>query len=350
MAGGIGSRFWPISRKSLPKQFIDILGTGKSLIQQTFERFSRIVPTENIYIVTNEDYLSLVKEQIPQIAKENILAEPMARNTAPCVAFATWTIAQKDPNAVCVVAPSDHLILDESVFNKIIEDSFAFAQQYDALLTLGIRPTRPDTGYGYIQFDTIPAGQGFHKVKLFTEKPTLEIAKTFVESGEFLWNSGIFIWQVQSIIKQFEIHLEEIFSLFQDIDFSSAESVSAEIKEAYSQCTSISVDYGIMEKAANVYVYPASFGWNDLGTWKSLWDVSEKNDKHTVAIGKQIHTPDSENCLVYSNTGKLMILKGVKNLIVVDCDDAIVIIEKDREQELRQVVIDLRDEYKGKYT
>lgn len=349
MAGGIGSRFWPVSRRVLPKQFIDVLGTGESLITQTYKRFEQIVPRENIYIVTNQEYAGLVKEHIPQISDANILKEPQARNTAPCIAYASMAIAAKDPDAVCIVAPSDHLITNEAEFARIINESFSFASRFDCLITLGIKPTRPDTGYGYIQYNTIPSGDGFHQVKTFTEKPTLEIAQSFLESGEFLWNAGIFAWNVKAITRRIEQYLPEIHQLFQEIDFRSTDYSDA-LERAYGQCPSISIDYGVMEKDENVYVYPATFGWNDLGTWKSLWDVSQKNEHETVVIGKNIHPYNSRDSLIFSNTGRIVIAHGLNNVVIVDSQDVVLVMNKEGEQELRQVVIDMREHYKGNLT
>lgn len=349
MAGGIGSRFWPVSKKSLPKQFIDILGTGESLITQTYRRFERFVPRENIFIVTNHEYADLVKQHVPGIDDSRVLLEPQARNTAPCIAYASFVISQLDPDAVCVVAPSDHLITNDAEFTRIIEESFSFASRYNCLITLGIRPTRPDTGYGYIQYNTIPSGEGFHEVKTFTEKPTLEIAQTFVESGEFLWNAGIFAWNVKSILSRIENYIPEIYNLFSEVDFSRANHF-AELEQVYGQCPSISIDYGVMEKDEDVYVYPATFGWNDLGTWKSLWDVSRHDEHNTSAIGKGIHTYDTTNSLIFSNTGRVVISHGVDNLVIIDSNDVVLVMNKDREQELRNIVNDMRDKYKGNLT
>lgn len=349
MAGGIGSRFWPVSRKSLPKQFIDILGTGESLITQTYKRFEHIVPRENIFVVTNHEYAGLVKEHIPRIDESRILLEPQARNTAPCIAYASFVIHSIDPDAVCVVAPSDHLITNEQEFSRIINESFSFAAGYDCLITLGIKPTRPDTGYGYIQYNTIPSGEGFHEVKTFTEKPTLEIAQSFLESGEFLWNAGIFAWNVKSILSRIENYIPEIYHLFGEVDFSKTDYFD-ELEQVYGQCPSISIDYGVMEKDENVYVYPATFGWNDLGTWKSLWDVSRRDEHGTAAIGKGIHTYDTTESLVFSNTGRVVITHGVNNLVVIDSQDVVMVMNKEREQELRNIVNDMRDKYKGNLT
>lgn len=348
MAGGIGSRFWPVSKRSLPKQFIDILGVGKTLIQQTYERFLPLVPKENIFIVTNEEYVTLVKEQLPQLNSTQILAEPQARNTAPCIAYASFVIQNLNPNAVCAVAPSDHMITNENEFLSIIEKSFEFVAQFDSLITLGIQPTRPDTGYGYIQYQPIPSGQGFHEVKAFTEKPTLEIAQSFIDSGEFLWNAGIFIWNINAIVHRFEKHLPEIYQIFQEINFTINQPYNA-IEKAYGLCPNISIDYGILEKDENVYVYPSNFGWNDLGTWKSLWDVHEKDQFNSVSIGKNILNYNTHNSIVFSTDNKLIITHSIDNLVIVNSENALLILNKDQEQELRNVVNDVKNKFKDKY-
>jgi mannose-1-phosphate guanylyltransferase len=351
MAGGIGSRFWPLSKRALPKQFIDFLGTGKSLIRHTYERFAKQFDPAHIYVVTNQDYASLVLDHLPEIGNEQLLIEPSAKNTAPCVALASYHIASLNPDAVLVVAPSDHLILDEAAFHERIEEAVTFASGNQILCTMGIEPTRPDTGYGYIQYNTIPAEGNFHEVRLFTEKPTLEIAKTFVESGEFLWNSGIFIWRADSIIREFAEHLPDIAEHFDPLREAGSGFPEPAIVEAiYGLTRSISIDYGILEKSANVYVLPASFGWSDLGTWKSLHEISEKNEHQTAVIGKRVMTYDSSGSLVFSHTNRLVVMRGVSNLVVVDTGDVLLIMERDSEQELRQVVTDVQGLYKDRYS
>src|SRR6201996_3019119 len=274
MAGGIGSRFWPISRTSYPKQFLDILGTGKTLIQNTYDRFLKVCPKENIYVVTNESYTSLVNQQLPDMADNQVLTEPVMRNTAPCIAYGCFKIETLNPDAQIVVAPSDHLILDEAAFIAAIEKSLQVASSKDCLVTLGIKPSRPDTGYGYIQFTDITIGEDFHKVKTFTEKPTLEIAKTFLQSGDFLWNAGIFVWSAKAILHAFARFLPEMNEIFADArSVYNTENEKKHIHNAYQQCINISIDYGIMEKADNVYVLPSEFGWSDLGTWASIYDL-----------------------------------------------------------------------------
>lgn len=348
MAGGIGTRFWPVSKKSFPKQFMDILGTGQSLITQTYKRFAHFIPEENIYIVANSDYRELIKEHIPSITDEQILAEPLGKNTAPCIAFASYYLKQKNPNAVCMVAPSDHLITDEPTFAQISLKALNFAANSNGLVTLGIKPSRPDTGYGYIQFVKEPLQDGIHPVKTFTEKPTEEIAKSFIESKEFLWNAGIFAWNVKAICDRFEDKLPDIHQLFGEIDYSSTESNEL-IEKAYSQCPSVSIDYGIMEKDKEVYVLPAHFGWSDLGTWKSLWDVSQKDENQNALIGKNTLSQDSQDNLVFAHGEKLTVISGVQNLVVVDSNDVLLVLNKDKEQELRSIVNEVKQKYKGKY-
>jgi mannose-1-phosphate guanylyltransferase len=349
MAGGIGSRFWPVSRKSLPKQFIDILGTGESLITQTYNRFTDIVPEENILVVTNEEYVDLLKQHIPGIRDTQILAEPQARNTAPCIAFASYYIKSLNPDAICVVAPSDHLITNEKEFKRIINESFEFAAKYESLVTLGIKPSRPDTGYGYIQFNVIPTTGNFHEVKTFTEKPTMELAQSFIDSGEFLWNAGIFVWNIKTITSRMEEHLPEISQLFNEINYQG-DDVAAQIEKAYSFCPSISIDYGVLEKDQTVYVIPATFGWNDLGTWKSLWDVLERDDQQNAVVGQNIHLNDTEDSMIFSASDRIIITNGVKNLVIVDSGEVLLVMSKDHEQELRKIVNHMRDEYDGKLT
>jgi len=347
MAGGIGSRFWPISRSSHPKQFIDILGTGKTLIQHTYERFVKIVPKENIFIITNDIYTSLVKEQLPELADDQILAEPIMRNTAPCIAYGCHKINKINPNACVVIAPSDHLILDPEAFVKAINQSLTTASGHDCLITLGIKPSRPDTGYGYIQFNSETINADFHKVKTFTEKPNLELAKTFVQSGEFLWNAGIFVWSVKSILKAFSNYLPEINDVFKEGEsaFNTANERDF-IQRAYYQCTNISIDYGIMEKANNVYVLPTEFGWSDLGTWASVYELAEKDYVgNAVMPAEKVIMYDSSNCMVNVPKGKLVILQGLHDFIVVENNNTLLICPRDEEQSIKQVVADVKQRF-----
>lgn len=352
MAGGIGSRFWPLSRTGHPKQFIDILGTGKTLIQQTYQRLLKICPKENIFIVTNENYRNLVNKQIPDLSNEQILGEPVAKNTAPCIAYACHKIAKINPKANIIVAPSDHLILEENEFIHAIELSFKIAENnHDSLITLGIRPTRPDTGYGYIQYLEKKENNGFYQVKTFTEKPNAELAKTFIRSGDFLWNAGIFIWSVSSILQAFEIHLPEMNEIFKKGKaFYNTSKEEDFIKSAYSQCTNISIDYGIMEKAKNVWVMPANFGWSDLGTWGSLYTILDKDYVGNAIVGAEnAMMYDSSNCMVNIPKNKLVIMQGLHDYIVVESDNILLICERSQEQQIKQFVADVKQTKGDKY-
>lgn len=347
MAGGIGSRFWPISRTAHPKQFIDILGTGKTLIQQTYDRFIKIVPQENIFILTNETYIQLVKEQLPDLDSSQILAEPIMRNTAPCIAYGSHKILKLNPDASIVVAPSDHLILDSEEFTRCIKKSLETSSKHDCLISLGIKPSRPDIGYGYIQYNTKKIEDDFFKVKTFTEKPNIELAKTFVQSGDFLWNAGIFVWSVRSILQAFEKYLPEMNDIFKEGEtvYNTGEETEF-IHSAFSQCTNLSIDYGIMEKADNVYVLPSEFGWSDLGTWASVYDLSEKDYVGNAVIPSEtVIMYDSSNCMVNVPKGKLVVLQGLHNFIVVEDNNILLICPRDQEQEIKQIVGDVKQRF-----
>ncbi|CAN5455097.1 mannose-1-phosphate guanylyltransferase [soil metagenome] len=351
MAGGIGSRFWPISRTSYPKQFIDILGTGKTLIQNTYDRFLKVCPPENIYVVTNEIYAGLVKTQLPAMTDQQILTEPVMRNTAPCIAYGSFKIESLNPDAVIVVAPSDHLILDEAAFVSTIEKSLQVASENNCLITLGIKPSRPDTGYGYIQYTERSLNNDFFKVKTFTEKPTLEIAKTFLQSGDFLWNAGIFVWSAKAIVNAFSQYLPEMHEIFADArPVYNSDNEKTHVHQAYQQCTNISIDYGIMEKADNVYVLPSEFGWSDLGTWASIYDLAEKDYVGNAVIpSEKVIMYDSSNCMVNMPADKLVILKGLHNFIVVESNNTLLICPRDEEQNVKQVVADVKQKFGTKY-
>ena len=291
MAGGIGSRFWPLSKSSMPKQFLDILGTGRTFIQQTYDRFKNICPDENFYVVTNVEYKEFVLRQIPELNESQVLLEPLRRSTAPCIAYACYKIQSLNPNATIIVAPSDHHILQEVAFQEVIRKGLEFVKSRDALLTLGIKPNRPEINYGYIQIESFLDTDSFenlHKVKTFTEKPDLQLARIFIESGEFFWNSGIFIWSLKSILKAFESHLSDMSELFKKGNrlYGTADEVPF-LNKTYSECQNISIDYGIMEKASNVYVLCSDFGWSDLGTWGSLYENVNKDEKRNVVSGKK---------------------------------------------------------------
>ncbi|HEX7904525.1 MAG TPA: mannose-1-phosphate guanylyltransferase [Chitinophagaceae bacterium] len=343
MAGGIGSRFWPMSRSNYPKQFLDILHVGKTLIQQTFERYAKLVPVENIYIVTSQEYVDIVKKQIPGINEENILAEPSKKNTAPCIAYIAFKLMKKDPQAVMIAAPSDNLILEPDEFIHTATKALNFVDHINAIVTIGVKPTYPNTGYGYIQHDTVAAAPDIYKVKTFTEKPNKELAETFIASGDFLWNAGIFTWKVKNIITAFEKYLLEMYEVFaaEKDKFNTPEEAAA-IEQIYPQCTNISIDFGIMEKADNVYVIPASFSWSDLGTWNSAWENMEKDYFGNAVAGKHVMVVDADNCMVHVPDNKLVLLQGLHDCIIVDTKDVLMICKKDQEQEIREYVAEVK--------
>ena len=343
MAGGIGSRFWPQSRTAYPKQFLDILNTGKSLIRWTYERYTSFIPNENIYIVTSEEYVSIVKEQLPELPIENIIAEPSRKNTAPCIAYISYKLLLKDPEASLIVAPSDHMILDAENFKKITAQALDFVQNIKSLVTLGIKPTHPNTGYGYIQHEPMQVADGIYKVKTFTEKPNLELAKTFIASGDFLWNAGIFVWQVKNVMKAFELYQSEMFELFEaEKDcFNTPEEKDA-IKRIYPFCTNVSIDFAIMEKAENVYVIPSSFGWSDLGTWNSAYDNLEKDYLGNAVASENVIVIDATKCMVSAPKDKLVVLQGMDDFILVDTEDVLLICKKDKEQAIKEYVAEVK--------
>ena len=353
MAGGIGSRFWPLSKAARPKQFLDILGTGETFIQQTFRRLNKICPAENFLVVTNTDYKQTVLDQLPQLKEEQVLCEPLRRNTAPCIAYATYKIKSKVSDANIIVAPSDHIILKEDEFIRIVDQGLRFVESNNALLTLGIKPSRPETGYGYIQtadsvaYDDI---DNLHFVKTFTEKPDLKMAKVFVDSGEFFWNSGIFIWSLSSIEAAFENHLPEVNELFaKGIKRYNTSDEPAFLNKTYSECPNISIDYGIMEKAKNVYVLCADFGWSDLGTWGSLWENSDRDSDGNASKAGSLFLYESKDNVIQLPKDKLAVIQGLEGFIVVESDNVLLICKKENEQQIRHYVNDVRrdkgDEY-----
>lgn len=349
MCGGIGSRFWPYSRTNLPKQFIDFLGTGRSLLQMSYDRIKDLVPAGNIVIVANERYAELIKEQLPFLEKSHMLLEPARRNTAPCIAWAVSHIKAINPDASIMVAPSDHLILREDIFRERIEAGFEFVEKNNALLTLGIKPSRPETGYGYIQIGQ-SAEPGFSKVKTFTEKPNLELAKVFVETGEFFWNSGIFLWSAKAISEALHEYAPEISSILdkgnstfgtpQEMDFINME---------FPNCPNISIDFAVMEKAQNVYVECVDFGWSDLGTWGSLYENSPKNKDGNVTQNCKAMLYDSRDNIVAVKGDKLVVAVGLKDYIIADADDVLMICPKEEEQKIKLIVNDLKQLYGEKY-
>jgi len=373
MAGGVGSRFWPFSREEKPKQFLDFFGTGRSLLQMTIDRFRPIVPVENMFIVTNIAYKHLILEQVPDIKESQILCEPARRNTAPCIAYATahiralclrragltaanqdWTRPEMKANIV--VAASDHLILEEEKFRQAILKAFDFVSENNAICTLGMQPTRPETGYGYIQYinersqselndgmsAAKPLNDGIYPVKTFTEKPNLEMAKVFLESGDFLWNSGIFIWNLQTISEAFRYLLPEVADRFREGELlMGTDKEENFIEEMFPKCPNISIDYGIMEKADNVYVMPSSFGWSDLGTWGSLYELSEKDEDGNVSLHSEAHFHEAKGNIVVLEPGKKAIVQGVEDMIIVEEKGALLVCKKAEEQRIKQFVSEL---------
>jgi mannose-1-phosphate guanylyltransferase len=338
MAGGSGTRFWPLSKASRPKQFLDVADTGKTFIRHTYERFSKIVPQENILVVTSEKYRDLVREQIPELDTGNLLLEPYMRNTAPCIAYATYTLLQRNPQAKVVVTPSDHFITDEDLFVNTIRQNFEYIDSNDVLMTLGVIPTRPDTNYGYIQ--AVGGKDAYKKaepmpVKTFTEKPDKELAQVFISTGEFFWNSGIFIWKAETIRREMEKHLPEVAGLFSGWENAIGSAAEGEfISRIYSDCTNISIDYGVMEKTDNVWICPVSFGWSDIGTWESLYNfVPYKDDNGNVITAEKTLTENTRDVLIISpEKKKLIAVKGLENFIIVDTDEVLLICPKDDRQ------------------
>lgn len=370
MAGGVGSRFWPFSRSEKPKQFLDFFGTGRSLLQMTVDRFRPLVPIENMLIVTNVAYKKIILEQVPDLNEKQILCEPARRNTAPCIAYAVshiraialrkagltaqnqdWSRPEMKVNMV--VAASDHLILDEVTFRNTISKAFDFVAHNKAILTLGMCPTRPETGYGYIQYNKEPdaiSTSDIFPVKTFTEKPNLEMAKVFVNSGEFLWNSGIFVWNLQTISEAFRYLLPEVADRFREGELlMGTEKEEAFIEDIFPKCPNISIDYGIMEKAQNVYVMPSSFGWSDLGTWGSLYELSDKDEKNNVSLHSEALFYESEGNVVTLEPGKLAVIQGMQDMIVAEQNGILLICKKEEEQRIKHFVADAQEKFGGKY-
>jgi mannose-1-phosphate guanylyltransferase len=352
MAGGVGSRFWPMSRHHKPKQFLDILGTGETLIQSTFRRFKSICPEKNIFVVTSEDHRTTVSEQL-KISPDRILSEPFRRNTAPCIAYGTFRIMSENPKAVIVVTPSDHVIVKEDDFCEVIKEGLEFARQNNALLTLGIKPDRPETGYGYIQANEKRPVKGFsnmHKVKTFTEKPDIELAKVFLESGDFYWNSGIFIWNIESITAAFEKYLPDIHTAFEEgKDLFRTDKESSFIARTYTECTSISIDYGIMEKADNVYVICTDVGWSDLGTWSSLYNHSSLDPDGNAITGGTVFSYDASGNIINVPSGKIAVIQGLDDYIIVNSDDILLIVNKEDEQNIKNYLDDVKKKTSDRY-
>lgn len=345
MAGGIGSRFWPSSREHRPKQFLDILGVGKSLIRLTFERFNKEYPTENILIVTNEQYRDLVKEHLPELEDWQILGEPSRNNTAPCVAYTAYKIQSINPDATFIIAPSDHIVLKEDIFLNSIAQAVDYANTNDALVTLGIEPSRPDTGYGYINYQKEDT-HNIKKVKQFREKPDLETAKKFLASGDYVWNAGIFIWSVKRILEAFEKYAPEIYNIFENGKSNFGTPTEDDfINEKYPTTPKISIDYAVMEKAQNVYTLPVDFGWSDLGTWASLHAEYTKDEASNAVNSSHYLLDNIENCLIKTPNGKLIVAADLSNYIIVDEEDVLLIFPKHKEQLIKKINAQVADKY-----
>jgi mannose-1-phosphate guanylyltransferase len=349
MSGGVGSRFWPFSKEDKPKQFLDFFGTGRSLLQSTYDRFRKIVPLENIYIVTNDAYAGMTREQLPELSENQLLLEPLRRNTAPAIAFASYRIHAVDPEANIIVAPSDHLILKEDLFVADMRKGLAFVEENPVLLTLGIRPSRPETGYGYIQVDGNNC-EGIEKVKAFTEKPDLELAKKFLESGEFMWNSGIFLWNVNSILNAFREYLPDVVQKFDEgKTLFNTPREKQFVDETFPFCPNISIDYGILEKADNVYVNISDFGWSDLGTWGALHEVSQRDSDNNAQLNcKTLYIESTDNIVAMSDD-KLVVLQGLDDYIVAESDNVLLICKKSEEQRIKHFVTDVKFRYGEEY-
>lgn len=340
MAGGIGSRFWPMSTPECPKQFVDVMGCGRSLLQLTVDRFKGICPAENVWIVTSASYASIVHEQLPDVPMQNILQEPCRRNTAPCVAYVSWRIKSVNPNANIVVSPSDHIVMDVQEFQRVIQSSLKFVSETDAILTLGMKPTRPETGYGYIQAN-LAASSELNKelfpVDRFREKPNLETAKEYISQNNFFWNAGIFIWNVHTIVNAFRVYEPEMAAIFESMNgvYGTAKEQEV-INERFPQCTNISVDYAILEKAEEIFVFPASFGWSDLGTWGSLRENSKRDANGNALIGQRIDMYESQNCMVHTTGEKRVVIQGLDGYIVAEENGTLLICKLSEEQRIKQ--------------
>ena len=339
LAGGAGSRFWPISSEELPKQFLDILGCGRTLIQLTLERFNGLIPKENVWVVTAEKYREIVMEQLPEIPSSNILCEPCRRNTAPCICYVSWKIKNLNTKANIVVSPSDHLVVDIQAFQSAIDDSLSFAAETDAVVTLGLKPTRPETGYGYIKADLTYSSSRKHnifRVDEFKEKPTLEVAKEYIQSPNYLWNSGIFIWNVNTIINAFRVYEPEVSSIFEELmPYYGTDKEQNKIDESYPQCKNISVDYAILEKAEEIFVFPASFSWSDLGTWNSLREQSDMDKYGNVCIGDNIKLYDTYNTIVHTCNKKEVIVEGLDGYVVAEKEGKLLVCRLSEEQRIK---------------
>ena len=343
MAGGVGSRFWPLSTQEFPKQFHDMLGKGQSLIQRTFERINSLIPSENMFIATNKTYEHLVLEQLKKTSKEQLLLEPVMRNTAPCILYAALKIFHRKPDGIMLIAPSDHWIEKEEEFLRNIQTAFASCSENDILMTLGIQPDAPHTGYGYIQFESDVSE--IKRVRNFTEKPGIETAQQFLSSGDYLWNAGIFVWSVQSILKAFRELLPEMYELFDEENQLNTEKEVLFIEENYPKAANISIDFGIMEKASNVHVLPVDFGWNDLGTWGSLYHKLDKDGNMNATVNSKNIFRDAYGNMIRTQLGKRVVIQGLRDFIVVEKDDVLLICPRKDEQEIKQIVTDVKENF-----
>jgi mannose-1-phosphate guanylyltransferase len=349
MAGGVGSRFWPVSTQDFPKQFHDMLGTGDTLIQKTFNRLANLIPKENIFILTNERYNDLVFEQLPEVTKRQVVLEPAMRNTAPCILYAALKIQKENEDAVMIVAPSDHWIEDETAFTNNVQQAFDFCSKNDALMTLGIKPTFPNTGYGYIEFDKT-SEENIKPVHQFREKPDYDTAKSFIEQGNFLWNAGIFMWSASSVIKAFKNNQPKLYNLFESgCEVYNTDFEDDFIRDNYAKAENISVDYALMEQSKNVYVIPATFDWNDLGTWGSLYDKLDKDDDGNAVVNARTLTEDASGNMIRTKSDKIVVVDGLQDYIIVDKDEVLLIFPKTKEQDIKKVLQKVKDKYGEQY-
>ncbi len=350
MAGGVGSRFWPVSTSDFPKQFHDMLGTGETLIQKTFNRLAQLIPEENIFILTNARYNDLVFEQLPNVTKRQVVLEPAMRNTAPCILYASMKIMKENENAVMIVAPSDHWIEDESAFTANVKTAFDYCESHNALMTLGITPTFANTGYGYIEYDK-SSKDTIKPVAQFREKPDYETAKAFIKQGNFLWNAGIFMWSVKSVIEAFKNNQPELYKLFESgYNTYNTDFEDDFIEDNYAKAENISVDYAIMEKSKNVYVIPATFDWNDLGTWGSLYDKLDKDEDKNAVVNSKILLDDASGNMIRTKPGKVVVAEGLKDYIVVDKDEVLLIFPKSKEQDIKKVLQKVKETFGEQYS
>ncbi|MBQ8676272.1 MAG: mannose-1-phosphate guanylyltransferase [Bacteroidaceae bacterium] len=340
MAGGVGSRFWPMSTPECPKQFIDVMGCGRTFIQLTLDRFRDVVAPENVWVVTSQAYADIVREQLPEVPAENILLEPCRRNTAPCIAYVSWKIKKKNPRANLVITPSDHMVTDVEEFRRVIKSALSFTAQSDAIVTLGMHPTRPETGYGYIQADMSSpslSNRNIYRVDRFREKPDLETAKKYITQAEYFWNSGIFVWNVETIVQALRYYEPEVSEIFEGmLPYYGTPDEQAVINERFPQCKSISIDYAVMEKAEEIYVFPASFGWSDVGTWGSLITLADKDREGNACIGPRIEVHETHNCIIHTSEERRVVVQGLDGYIVAEKGDTLLICKLTEEQRIKE--------------